>query len=206
MRTAQSLFDRAAAGRRHVAVLFVDLSGFTALVESVQPETVYERVRPIMDELIWLVEDHGGDVQQVLGDGFMSAFGLTSNAGPGDVVTRAVRAGVALVRAGSAIPGGLPVHAGVEAGEVLVSPAWEPARFALWGRPVTVAKRLCDTAAAGTLNIGPSARDLCGRSALLDIEAPAATVRARLKGIAGEIIVQSIACCQAPATICAVPA
>src|SRR5690348_726961 len=97
MRSLQLVRD-CGLGRRHAAVLFVDLTGFTALVDTVSPETVYQRVRPVLDELVALVTDHGGEIQQVLGDGFMAVFGLEADAT--DEVTRAVRAGVALVRAG----------------------------------------------------------------------------------------------------------
>ena len=53
--------------RRHAAVLFADLSGFTALVDRLEPEDVYARVRPLIDELVMLVGIHGGAIQQVLG-------------------------------------------------------------------------------------------------------------------------------------------
>src|SRR2546429_3454499 len=66
----------AGAQRRQVAVLFADISGFTRLVESVDPETVYQVVRPLMDELALRVRLHDGEIQQILGDGFMAVFGL----------------------------------------------------------------------------------------------------------------------------------
>jgi class 3 adenylate cyclase len=146
----------AALARRHVAVLFADLTGFTALVDAVEPEVVYARIRPFMDELVFLVELYGGDIQQVLGDGFMAVFGLRAG-GPDDPVAQAVRAAEALVAAGNGRGGRLPVHVGVECGEVLLSPSWEPARFGVWGRAVIVAKRLCDLAGAGTVRLGPAA-------------------------------------------------
>jgi class 3 adenylate cyclase len=95
--------------RTRAAILFADLSGFTALVESSRPETVYRRIRPIMDELVSVVTEHGGDIQQVLGDGFMAVFGLRAqraDAGPySEPVEHAVRAAIALVRAGADLRG-----------------------------------------------------------------------------------------------------
>lgn len=177
--------DIATRRRAHVAVLFADLSGFTKLVESADPETVYEVVRPIMDEFVALVKAHGGDVQQVLGDGFMCVFGLRRQ--PGDEAIRAVRAGVALVAAAANQPGRLPVHVGIECGEVLVSPSWESAGFAVWGRAVTIASRLCDLAGPGTIHIGPRAFELAG----LDVGL-AKPVRARLKGMPREVLARSM--------------
>jgi class 3 adenylate cyclase len=69
--------------RATVAVLFADLSGFSRLVEAVDPEVVYAVIRPMMDEFVTLVRAHGGEIQQVLGDGFMSVFGLRGGCGRG---------------------------------------------------------------------------------------------------------------------------
>jgi class 3 adenylate cyclase len=177
--------------RRHVAVLFADLSGFTSLVESVDPEMVYEVIRPHMDELVTLVKDHSGEIQQVLGDGFMSVFGLRTQ--DGDEVARAVRAGISLVSAASDQIGRLPVHVGIECGEVLVSPSWEPAGFAVWGRAVTLAKRLCDLAGPGTVHIGPRTYELAGPDVRF-----ARPVRAHLKGIVGDVLVRRVMAAQRP--------
>jgi class 3 adenylate cyclase len=171
--------------RRHIAVLFADLSGFTKLVESVDPEIVYAVVRPLMDELVSLVRAHAGDIQQVLGDGFMSVFGLRSQRG--DEVAQALQAGIALASATAGQHGRLPVHVGIECGEVLVSPSWEPAGFAVWGQAVTLAKRLCDLAGPSTVHVGPRAFELAGQGVGF-----AKPVRAHLKGIAGEVLVHYV--------------
>jgi class 3 adenylate cyclase len=140
--------------RRNVAVLFADISGFTGLVEAFEPEIVHDMVRPLMDTLVLLVHGYGGEIQQVLGDGFMAVFGLRSTSG--DEARRGVRAALALVSTDldEVHP---PVHVGVEYGEVLVTPSWEPARYGVWGRPVTIAKRLCDAAGPGQIHLGAGA-------------------------------------------------
>jgi class 3 adenylate cyclase len=185
--------DRTDLVRRHVAVLFVDLSGFTALVESVPPETVYERVAPMLDELALLVTEYGGMIQQVLGDGFMAVFGLGSvSAGGGadDEVERAVQAGLMVARVGGNAPLSLPVHVGVECGEVLVSPSWQSASFGVWGRAVTVAARLCDLAGPCTVYVGPQAARRGGERILRTWADGSTTIlQARLKGMAQELVV-----------------
>jgi class 3 adenylate cyclase len=171
--------------RRHVAVLFADISGFTRLVEAVEPEIVYQVVRPLMDELVLLVRLHDGDIQQVLGDGFMAVFGL--GRADVDAAEQAVRAGLALARAGGAARAHPAVHVGVEYGEVLVTPSWEPAGFGVWGRPVNLAKRLCDLAGPGEVQIGPTAFARAGHR--VDSAPP---VRARLKGITGAVVAHRV--------------
>ncbi|WP_203788824.1 adenylate/guanylate cyclase domain-containing protein [Paractinoplanes rishiriensis] len=193
-----STHDRTGLVRRHVAVLFVDLSGFTALVESVPPETVYERVAPMLDELALLVTEYGGLIQQVLGDGFMAVFGLGSapaRAAADDEVTCAVQAGLMAVLASRQAPLSLPAHAGVECGEVLVSPPWQSASFGVWGRAVTVAARLCDLAGPSTVYVGPQAARRGGERILETWADGSATIlHAHLKGMAQEIVVHGATC------------
>jgi class 3 adenylate cyclase len=179
--------------RRHAAVLFADLSGFTALVERVEPEDVYACVRPLIDQLVRLVERNGGEIQQVLGDGFMAVFGLDAGERDAAEDTRsAVLTGLALIAAGAELSR-LPVHVGIECGEVLVSRSWEPARYAVWGRPVTVATRLCDLAGPHTVNVGPHAYELGGRHVIDQCGATNRhSWRTRPKGFQRDIDIRSV--------------
>jgi class 3 adenylate cyclase len=172
--------------RRFTAVLFADLSGFTELVESVEPEIVYQMVRPLMDDLVAIARRHGGEIQQVLGDGFMCVFGLHDT--DGDEAERAIRAGLALVAAGGAAKVRPSVHVGVEYGEVFVTPSWPPAGYGVWGRAVNIAARLCALAGPGELQIGPGAYT---RTA--DQRFVASPQRAALKGVVGPVLAHRIA-------------
>ena len=171
-------------GHRQVAaVLFADLSGFTELVETVEPEIVYQVVRPLMDDLVAIARRHRGEIQQVLGDGFMCVFGLHDTTG--DEAERAVRAGIELVAAGGAATVRPSVHAGIEYGDVFVTPAWPPARFGVWGRAVNLAARLCALAGPGELQIGPRAYELSHPR-------PAVPHRRTLKGMAGSVLIHRV--------------
>jgi class 3 adenylate cyclase len=167
--------------RRFAAVLFADLTGFTELVETVEPEIVYQVVRPLMDDLVAIARRHGGEIQQVLGDGFMCVFGLGE--ATGDEPDRAVRAGLALVAAGGTEFVRPSVHAGVEYGEVFVTPSWPPAGYGVWGRPVNLAQRLCATAGPGELQIGPAAFARAGSGV-----GPSTRGQARLKGMVNTVV------------------
>jgi class 3 adenylate cyclase len=175
--------------RRFAAVLFADLTGFTELVETVEPEIVYQVVRPLMDDLVAIVRRHGGEIQQVLGDGFMCVFGLHETLG--DEAERAVRAGCALVAAGGAELVRPSVHAGVEYGEVFVTPSWPPAHYGVWGRAVNLASRLCALAGPGELQIGPVAYNR-----VAERPSTALPQRKRVKGVARSVLTHCI-----PATV-----
>ncbi len=154
--------------RKIVTVLFADLTGYTALAESLDPEDVYSVVRPWMTELRLIVEDHGGSVPQVMGDGFMAVFGVPT--AHEDDAERAVRAALTLVeRAGQLdsepsevrFPG---LHIGVNTGEVIVVGSREASGFAVVGDAVNVASRLADIAPAGRVIVGDATRALTRRA------------------------------------------
>jgi class 3 adenylate cyclase len=171
--------------RRQVAILFADISGFTRLTETVDPEIVYQRVSPLLDDLVVHVHQHRGEIQQVLGDGFMAAFGLHST--QGDEAEQAVRAGEAMLAGGGNEPAHLDVHLGIECGEVLVTRRREPASFGVWGHAVNVARRLCEAAAPAQLVVGPAAFTRSRR----EVDSPAA-VLLQLHGITRPVIAYRI--------------
>jgi len=65
---------RARCERKQVSVLFADVSGFTALSERLDPEQVSEIMRRTFDLALEAVHQHGGTVNQFLGDGVMALF------------------------------------------------------------------------------------------------------------------------------------
>ncbi|MGZ6271311.1 MAG: ATP-binding protein [Candidatus Limnocylindrales bacterium] len=154
--------------RKLVTVLFADLSGYTALAEALDPEDVYGAVRPWITGFRLIVEDHGGTVPQVMGDGFMAVFGVP--AAHEDDAERAVRAALALVThaaeldtasSGVRFPG---LHIGVNSGEVIVVGSREASGFAVVGDAVNVSARLADLAAAGRVEVGEATRVLTARA------------------------------------------
>ena len=61
--------------RKQVTVLASDVSGFTALSERLDPEQVSEIMERTFDVMLEAVHEHGGTVNQFLGDGVMALFG-----------------------------------------------------------------------------------------------------------------------------------
>jgi adenylate cyclase len=61
--------------RRQVAVMFVDLRGFTSFAESALPEQLRHMLSEFRDIVSAAVVRHGGAVDKFLGDGVMAVFG-----------------------------------------------------------------------------------------------------------------------------------
>ena len=62
--------------RRHATVMFSDLTGYTALNESFDPEEVESIMARIKREAVAVIERHGGRVNQFVGDEVMALFGI----------------------------------------------------------------------------------------------------------------------------------
>src|SRR5438552_14838557 len=76
--------------RRFISVLFVDLVGFTARAEKLDPEDVRAILTPYHETVRQEIESFGGVVEKFVGDAVMSVFGAP--VAYGDDAERAVRA------------------------------------------------------------------------------------------------------------------
>ncbi len=83
--------------RQPVAVLFSDLRGFTSYAENLAPETLVQQLNAYLEEMVAVITAHGGVVDKYIGDGIMAVFGAPK--GQPDDASRAVRAGIALLKA-----------------------------------------------------------------------------------------------------------
>lgn len=128
-----------------VTVLYVDLSGYTRMVQTRSPEEVAEA----MDRFFQIVEEEvsrtGGFLYQRLGDGALCIFGYPESLE--DEGDRALTACCALLQRIRDLPGDLGIHGGVASGKVLTVPGRE-VRFV--GPPMNLAARLQDLAPCGT--------------------------------------------------------
>ncbi len=135
---------------QNVAVMFVDLRGFTAWSEHHGPADVIALLRHVHGQLEQTVFAHHGTVDKFIGDGMMATFG-TPDPGPRDAsdalacvhaIMRALRDGVSL----SGKDGSKPLHisVGVHYGPVVVGDIGTERRLelAVLGDTVNVASRL----------------------------------------------------------------
>jgi class 3 adenylate cyclase/tetratricopeptide (TPR) repeat protein len=146
----------AAAGsreqRKTVTVLFCDLTGSTALGETLDPERLRALLARYFERMSAIVERHGGSVEKFIGDAVMAVFGVPTL--HEDDALRAVRAAIEMR---DAIPElGLQGRIGVMTGEVVTGTAERLAT----GDAVNVAARLEQAAQPGEVLIGQPTLDL----------------------------------------------
>jgi adenylate cyclase len=70
-----------ASRRSFVCVMFMDIRGFTALVEHRTPEEIVALQNEVFGAAIEVINRHHGVINQFLGDGFMATFGAPLSAG-----------------------------------------------------------------------------------------------------------------------------
>src|SRR5262249_31431046 len=61
--------------RKLVTVLFADLIGSTELVADRDPEEARKLIDPVLEHMCQSVEQYGGTVSEIMGDGIMALFG-----------------------------------------------------------------------------------------------------------------------------------
>ena len=139
----------ASAQRRHLTVVFADLSDSTSLSESMEAEHYAELLAELRSLYQRIVAEHGGTVVRIQGDGMLAMFGYPQP--HGDDARRATEA---LLDLHAAVPALRPVlrlprelkmslHSGAHAGLVLLDAGdVERGRFELMGAAPNVAARL----------------------------------------------------------------
>jgi len=135
--------------RKIVTVLFVDLVGFTARSERLDPEDVRAIQTPYFARVRDAVESFGGAVEKYIGDAVMAVFGAP--VAHGDDPERAVRAAFAILD----VVGDLDVRIAVNTGEALVSLSANAAQEGfVSGDVVNTAARLQSAAPVNGILVG----------------------------------------------------
>ncbi len=152
-------------GERKIAtILFGDISGFTALLERLDPEEVVRVINDYFKKMLKIVDKYGGDVDKFLGDAIMVIFGAP--VAHEDDPERAVRAALEMqemiktmdkvVAKGEEIP--IRMSIGINTGEIVALNIGSDERmeYIVMGDNVNLTSRLEGVANAGEVIVSHS--------------------------------------------------
>jgi class 3 adenylate cyclase len=145
--------------RRLVTILFADVTGSTALGESLDPEDVRALMGRYFAHARRVMADHGGTLEKFIGDAVMAVFGLTH--AWGDDPERALAAALTLraaIAEDDVLARWLTLRMGVNTGEVVATDDMSRGDFLITGDAVNITARLEQHAAPGEILV--SARTL----------------------------------------------
>jgi adenylate cyclase len=134
----------------NVAVLFCDVTNFTAYCDQHEPEDVVSRLDALFVIFERIIAKHGLDKIKTVGDGFMAVAGLLHKVN--DPIGSAIRCGLEMISVLIAAQLNWEVRIGVHAGPVVAGVVGqERYQFDIWGDTVNVAARLVGVSAPGSV-------------------------------------------------------
>ena len=149
--------------RKHITVLFTDLSGYTAMTEKLDPEEVNEIMSRIFGEIAQAVERYEGSIERLIGDAALILFGVPK--AHEDDPARAIRTALEInerVKEVSPqfedmIGQPLAMHSGINTGLVVTGEVdLGKGTHGITGDTINVASRLEGLAGPGEILVGPA--------------------------------------------------
>lgn len=149
--------------RKQVTILFADVSGFTAMSETMDAEDVSDVMNVLWERLDRTITEHGGWIGQHVGDAVMALWG--AEAAREDDPERAIRAALAIQAELAAFRDDQPfdfaqdgqvdlaMHIGINTGPVLLGKVGTIGEHTAIGDTVNTASRLGDAAPVGRILI-----------------------------------------------------
>ena len=145
--------------KRRVAVMFTDIRGFTALSETMNPDTMARLLTEYFTEMVECVFRHGGTLDKFIGDSVMAQWGAPI--GEPDDCDRAMQAALDMMveldrlnaRWHNEGRPTLRIGIGLNVGDVFAGNIGSDRRleYTVIGDPVNVSSRLCGAAKAGEI-------------------------------------------------------
>lgn len=138
---------RIESARRFVCVMFMDIRGFTRLVQHRTPEEIVAYQNAVFGAAVEIVNRHHGVINQFLGDGFMATFGAPVATGRESAnalaAARELLAAVQALAAAGRIPA-MSIGIGLHAGEAVTGNIGSEARqqYSVTGEVVILASRI----------------------------------------------------------------
>jgi ABC-type oligopeptide transport system substrate-binding subunit/class 3 adenylate cyclase len=143
--------------RRLVTVMFADISGFTALLDKLDPETVRELVNVCFHRFVPIIRKYGGTVEKFIGDEVMAIFGapIAHEDDPERAIRTALEMMDELTVFNADNSTDIQIHIGISTGLVIagVIGSEEEQQYGVIGDTVNLAKRLEEAAPTGGILI-----------------------------------------------------
>ena len=150
--------DLAPTERKLVTILFADISGFTALSETLDPEAVRDLINACFEALVPPIEKYGGVVDKFIGDEVMALFGapLAHENDPERALRAVLEMKDALADFNACRGANLGIHFGVNTGLVIAGGIGTKQRqeYSVIGDAVNLAARLADLSQGGQALVG----------------------------------------------------
>jgi adenylate cyclase len=166
--------------RRHVAVLFADIRGFTPLAARMAPDETARLLNDFLTEMVECVFKHGGTLDKFLGDAVMAQWGAPISAI--DDADRALEAARDMLRAVEELNAGwraqdrpeIQIGIGLNYGEAFAGYTGSERRleYTVIGDTVNTASRLCAWAEGGEILVSASMRNALAERGALTERAP----------------------------------
>ncbi|RZA22950.1 MAG: CHASE2 domain-containing protein [Proteobacteria bacterium] len=162
------------ARERVLTVVFIDIVGFSLMVENQQPRMAFEGLQTVISEITEIIHRHGGTVNKTLGDGLLCFFGyaLEANSEVSNHAEEAMGAAfaiqqnnVARILESARTPNPVfPLRVGINTGAVFMGNLGSGERLDITvvGNGVNFAKRLESACNSHLVLIGRSTYDLLG--------------------------------------------
>ena len=140
----------------HVAVMFADISGFTAYCDKHRPEDVLSHLQSIVIAFEQLAEQHRVQKIKTIGDSFMAASGLLHEVD--DPVLRCVELGMEMIKVVERSVPEWDLRIGVHIGPVVAGIVGRSQfLFDIWGDTVNIASRVESSASDNGICLSASA-------------------------------------------------
>jgi len=160
---ASESYPSAESERKHVTIMFSDLSGYTAITERLDPEEVKEIMSRIFGEITKIIHKYDGFIERFIGDAVMAVFGVPK--AHEDDPIRTIRVALEIHAAverfspqfEEKIGCSLTMHTGINTGLVVTGEVdVEKGTHGLTGDAINLASRLEGLAQPGEILVGES--------------------------------------------------
>ena len=82
--------------RQRLTIMFADIVGFTNVADRVEPEVMTEVLNTYLSNMVDIIEQHGGTLNEFAGDGLMALWGAPNSLAPEDQARQAINAAQAM--------------------------------------------------------------------------------------------------------------